>query len=155
VPSRLAPPGPSFLREQEFQVAGRLFRAGMGRPASAPDAWWVTVLWVADADGVPSFSELLEAGGRAIPVFEPPLARLGPVLVGSLAGLILEENGRTAIRLALVASPDDEARPWAAPAAVRAAFRWEPMRVATMRPNELASAVLTGFRRSVETVAGR
>ena len=34
--------------------------------------------------------------------------------------------------------------------AIRAAFRFEPARVATMRPNELAETVLAGFRRAVE-----
>jgi hypothetical protein len=30
------------------------------------------------------------------------------------------------------------------------AFRFEPARVATLRPNELAEVVLTGFRRAIE-----
>jgi len=45
---------------------------------------------------------------------------------------------------------DDPARPWRVPAAVRAAFRFEPMRAAAMRPNELAETVLSAFRRSAE-----
>jgi hypothetical protein len=39
------------------------------------------------------------------------------------------------------------------PLAVRAAFRFEPARVATMRPNELSETVLAAFRRSVERLA--
>jgi hypothetical protein len=41
-------------------------------------------------------------------------------------------------------------RPWRCALAVRAAFKWEPARAAAMRPNEIAEAVLSGFRRSVE-----
>ncbi len=54
------------------------------------------------------------------------------------------------MRLGLVQPPDDPDRPWRAPLAIRAAFRFEPARAATMRPNELAETVLTGFRRSIE-----
>jgi hypothetical protein len=41
-----------------------------------------------------------------------------------------------------VAPPDDPARPWRAPLAIRAAFRFEPARVMAMRENELAQSVL-------------
>jgi hypothetical protein len=34
--------------------------------------------------------------------------------------------------------------------AIRAAFRFEPARAATMRPNELADTVLGAFRKAVE-----
>ena len=54
------------------------------------------------------------------------------------------------MRLGLVAPPDDPARPWRVPPAIRAAFRFEPARAAAMRPNELAETVLAAFRRSVE-----
>jgi hypothetical protein len=64
--------------------------------------------------------------------------------------MILEEGGRLSIRLATVVPAADPARPWRVPVAVRAAFRWEPMRAATMRPNELADTVLAAFRRAVE-----
>jgi hypothetical protein len=67
--------------------------------------------------------------------------------------MILEEAGRLSIRLATVVPAEDPARPWKAPAAIRAAFKWEPMRAAAMRPNELAEAVLSGFRRAVEGLA--
>ena len=40
------------------------------------------------------------------------------------------------------------------PLAVRAAFRFEPARAATMRPNELADTVLAAFRRAVEGLPG-
>jgi hypothetical protein len=69
---------------------------------------------------------------------------------GALSGLILEDAGRLQMRLGLVAPPADAARPWRAPLAIRAAFRFEPARAATMRPNELAETVLTGFRRAIE-----
>jgi hypothetical protein len=64
--------------------------------------------------------------------------------------MILEESGRLSIRIATVVPADDPTRPWKVPAAVRAAFKWEPMRAAAMRPNELADTVLGGFRRSIE-----
>ena len=69
---------------------------------------------------------------------------------GALSGLILEADGRLSIRLAQIAQADDPIRPWRSPLAIRAAFCWEPMRAATMRPNELAETVLAGFRRAVE-----
>lgn len=147
MPDRLPLPGPSFLRAQAFVVGGRTLHAGMARPTTGPDDWWLGVLWVTDDEGVVSFREVASPAG---PPADPPLVRLGPALAGSLSGLILEEQGRLAIRVTPVVPPDDPARPWRCPLAVRAAFRFEPARVATMRANELAEHVLTGFRRSVE-----
>jgi hypothetical protein len=121
----------------------------MSRPTADGD-WWLTVLWVADDEGVVSFRDLAPAGG---PPPDPPLARLGPAFAGSLSGMILEEEGRLSIRIATVVPADDPARPWRVPAAIRAAFKWEPMRAAVMRPNELSEAVLAGFRRSIEGLA--
>jgi hypothetical protein len=122
----------------------------MGRPSDAPDGWWLAVLWVADDDGVVSFRDVAPAAG---PPPEPPIARLGPGLSGALSGLILEDAGRLQVRVVPVVPPDDEARPWRAPLAVRTAFRFEPARAAAMRPNELAETVLTAFRRAVEGLA--
>jgi hypothetical protein len=146
VVDRLPPPGPSFLREHEVRVGDRALRAGMARPAEA-DGWWMTLLWVADDDGVVSFRDVAAAAG---PPPEPPLARLGPALSGALSGLILEDAGRLQLRVGSLVAPEDPARPWRAPLAVRAAFRFEPARAATMRPNELAETVLAAFRRAVE-----
>lgn len=147
MPARLGPPGPSFIREHDVRVGERRLRAGMSRPTTLDDGWWLAILWVADGEGVVSFRDLGPAAG---PPAEPPLSRLGPSFSGALSGLILEDAGRLAIRLAQVAPPDDPLQPWRSPAAIRAAFRWEPARVATMRPSDLADAVLAGFRRSVE-----
>ena len=147
MPDRLPPPGPSYLREQPVRIAGRVFRAGMSRPSDGPDGWWLAVTWVADDEGVVSFREVAPDAG---PPPDPPLARLGPAVSGALSGLILEDAGRLQMRLGLVAPPDDASRPWRSPLAIRAAFRFEPARVATMRPIELAETVLTGFRRAVE-----
>jgi hypothetical protein len=147
VPDRLPAPGPSFLREQEVRVGDHRFRAGMARPSDAPDGWWLTVLWVADDEGVVSFRDVAPAAG---PPPDPPLARLGPAVAGALSGLILEDAGRLQLRLGGVVPPDDPTRPWRAPLAIRAAFRFEPARAATMRPNELAETVLAGFCRAVE-----
>jgi hypothetical protein len=150
MPAQLGPPGPSFLREHEVRVGDRRFRAGMSRPNTLDDGWWLAILWVTDEDGVVSFRDVAPPAG---PPPDPPLARLGPALSGALSGLILEDAGRLSIRLAQVAPPEDELQPWRSPVAVRAAFRWEPMRVATMRPNELAETVLAAFRRSIEGLA--
>lgn len=147
MPERLPAPGPSFLRELELEVGDRILRVGMGRPADGPDGTWLAVLWVTDDAGVVSFRDVAPAAG---PPPDPPLARLGPLLAGSLSGLIREESGRLAIRLGLISPADDPERPWRVALAVRVAFGFEPMRVATMQPNELASTVLSGFRRAVQ-----
>jgi hypothetical protein len=150
VADRLPPPGPSFLREHEVLVGERVLRAGMARPSDAPDGWWLTLLWVADDEGVVTFRDVGPAAG---PPPEPPLARLGPSLSGALSGFILEDAGRLQVRVAPLVPPDDAARPWRAPLAVRVAFRFEPARAAAMRPTELAETVLAAFRRAVESLA--
>jgi hypothetical protein len=147
VPDRLPPPGPSFLREQPVRVGDRTFRAGMARPSEAPDGWWLAILWVADDAGVIAFTDVAPTAG---PPPDPPLGRLGPSISGGLSGLILEDAGRLQLRLGLVVRPDDPTRPWRAPLAVKAAFRFEPARAATMRANELASTVLGAFSHAVE-----
>ena len=152
MPDRLPSPGPSFLREQELRIEERVLWAGMARPTTGPDDWWLGVLWVRDEEGIVSFADVAPAAG---PPPDPPLARLGPSISGSLSGLILEEAGRLSIRLGLVAPPEAPDRPWRAPLAIRTGFRWEPARVATMRPNALATEVLTAFRRGVEGLGGR
>ena len=147
----LPAPGPSFLREQELFVHDRRLLAGMSRPSTPADDWWTAILWIADeADRLASFVDLAPVAG---PPPEPPLARLGPALAGGLSGLILEDAGRLQIRLGPVVPPETPDRPWRAPVVIRAAFRWEPARAATLRPNELASEVLTAFRRAVEGLA--
>jgi hypothetical protein len=119
----------------------------MGHPSEAPDGWWLAILWVADDEGIVSFVDVAPSGG---PPPDPPLPRIGSAISGALSGMILEDAGRLQLRLGLIAPPDDPARPWRAPVAVRAGFRFEPARVATMRSNELATAVLAAFVRSVE-----
>lgn len=152
VPDRLPPPGPSFVRELEVRAGDRLLKAGMSRPSVGPDEWWLTVFWIADAAGVVSFRDLAPAAG---PPPDPPVARLGPSIAGALSGFLLEENGRLGIRMIPVAQPADAARPWQAPAAVRAAFKWEPARAATLRPNELAETALVAFRTAIEALGRR
>ena len=123
---------------------------GLNRPTSTDDGWWLAILWVLDADGVIPFRDLAPAGG---PPAEPPLLRLGPALAGELSGWILEEDGRLAIRLAVVAPPDDASRPWFAPAAMRLAIKFEPLRAAATLPNALAQVVLTAAGRALERLA--
>ena len=149
MPDRLPSPGPSFLREQDVRLGDRGFGAGLAKPTTGPDDWWLGVLWVSDDDGIVSFRDVAPAAG---PPPEPPLLRLGPSLAGALSGLILEEDGRLAIRLTPVVPPDDPARPWRCPLAIRTAFRFEPALVQTIRPNDLAEQVLSGFRRAVESL---
>ncbi len=147
MPDRLPAPGPSFIREQPVRIGDTTFQAGMARPSDAPDGWWMAILWVADADGVVSFRDVAPAAG---PPPDPPLGRLGPAVSGALSGLILEDAGRLQMRLGLVAPPDDMTRPWRTPLAVRAAFRFEPARAATLRTTGLAEMVLAGFVRAIE-----
>lgn len=123
----------------------------MSRPATM-DEWWTAILWVADGNELLQFVDLAPAAG---PPPEPPLARLGPSLAGGLSGLILEDAGRLQIRLGLAVPPVDQERPWRSAAVVRAAFRWEPARAASMRENALAQEVLTAFRRAVEGLGRR
>jgi hypothetical protein len=122
----------------------------MARPSESPDGWWMALMWVVDDEGVVSFRDVAPAAG---PPPDAPLGRLGPALSGALSGLILEDAGRLQLRVGALVKPDDPERPWRAPLAVRAAFRFEPARAATMRPNELAETVLAAFRRAVERLA--
>jgi hypothetical protein len=147
---RLPLPWPSFLREHEMVTRGRVLRAGMARPSSTAEGWWLAILWVADDSGVVSFRDLAPSSG---PPPDPPVVRIGPAMSGALSGLILEENGRLGIQLAPVSPPEDATRPWSAPAAIRAAIRFEPARASTMRTNELAEVVLTAFRRAIERLS--
>jgi hypothetical protein len=148
LPDRFPPPGPSHLPALSVPPAST-FRVGISRPASEDD-WWLAVLWVEDDAGVPRFRDLAPASG---PPPEPPLMRLGPSFAGALSGFILEEAGRLQIRLAPVAPPEDPARPWGMPAAIRAAFRFEPLRVATMAADDVTATVLGAFARAVAALA--
>ncbi len=154
--NRLPPPGPSFLPEVEVRVDQRRrapgigelrLVAGIGEPTTIADDWWVSLLWVADDTGLVPFRDLAPASG---PPADPPLLRLGPLIAGALSGMIAEEDGRQMMRLRLGVDPTDDHLPWDAPLVLMSAFRWEPMRAATMTTEELASIVLAGFRSSVE-----
>jgi hypothetical protein len=147
----LPPPGPSFLKEQQVALGGRRFRVGLSQPATI-DEWWLAVAWVAEGDRLASFADLAPVAG---PPPEPPAARLGLTLGGGLSGMILEDDGRLQIRVGPAVPPPDPERPWRAPAIVRLGFRWEPARAATLRPTELATEVLTAFRRAVESLGRR
>jgi hypothetical protein len=150
MPERLPAPGPSFLREGELRVRDRPLQVGMSRPTTTDDGWWLAVLWVTDPDGVVTFRDLASAAG---PPAVPPLLRMGPALAGELSGWIVEENGRLAIRLNVIVPPDDPTRPWVVPAAMRLAIKFEPLRAAATRPNELAETVLRAACRALEGLA--
>lgn len=149
------PPRPSFLRERTVRLArpggvDQPVHLGMDRPATSPDGWWTTVAWARDEDGVIS---CLDVAPRSGPPPEPPLMRMGPAFAGALAGLVAEVDGRQAVRLRLPA-PADPGRPWDRPLVVQIALAWEPMRAATLTPNQLAVEVLVALGRAIEA-AGR
>ena len=150
MPERLPPPGPSYLRELELSRRGATFRAGMGVPSAMPDGWWIAVLWVADADGIVSCRDLGPAAG---PPPEPPAAIIGTLLAGALSGLVAEEDGRQAVKVRLPIPGPSEDRPWDRPAVIQLAIRWDPMRSASARPNELASAALAAFAGAAASLA--
>ncbi len=135
------------MPEQEVRIGDRRYRAGVAEPTTMADDWWVGLLWVADETGLVMFRQVAPEAG---PPADPPLFRLGPLVAGALSGMILEEGGRQMLRLRLGVPPPDERLPWEAPLVVLSAFKWEPMRAATMRPTEIAESVLAAFRRSVE-----
>jgi hypothetical protein len=134
-----------------IRIGERSGHVGLTKPTTM-DGWWLSVLWVADERGICLFRELAPSAG---PPPDPPLLRLGPAIAGALSGLILEEDGRLAIRLAPVVPAADANRPWRMSAIVRAALKFEPLRATTMRETALAEAVLTAFRRAVEGLARR
>lgn len=148
----LPPPGPSFLTEQELRLGDLRLRVGMSQPTELDEGWWLTVVWIADDEGIVRFRALAPEAG---PPADPPLIRMGPSFAGALSGLILEEDGRLMLRMATIVPPEDPNRPWVVPAVVRIACKFEPLRVATMPPGDLAEAVLRAFRRSAEGLARR
>ena len=119
----------------------------MSRPTETDDGWWLAHLWAFDADGV---IDTLTIAPRAGPPPTPPLQLIGPSFAGSLAGLIAEEDGRRLVRLRLHPAAD-ETRPWERPCIVQVAIKWEPIRAATMRPNDLAGEVVQAFARALES----
>lgn len=131
-------------------LAGELrIRLGMSRPQALEDGWSGFFLWAADDDGL---IDARAAAPRAGPPPGPPLQRLGPAFGGALAGFLAEEDGRQCLRLSVPGSTDPD-RPWQQPLVVRAALKWDPLRAATMRPNELARQALEAFGRAIEACA--
>jgi hypothetical protein len=150
---RLPSPGPSYIREEPVSLAGRAPDAGavvigLTAPSVMDDGWWLTHLWAQDPDGLVSARDAAPAAG---PPAGPPLLSMGPILAGALAGLIDQEDGRQLIRLRMPPAAD-ETRPWDRPLLLMTAIRWDPVRSATMRPNELARELLRAFGRAVEGV---
>ena len=151
MPTRLSPPGPSYLREHEVRV-GRPAAAGRDEPPDHARRRLVA----GDPVGrrrrrrVVSFRDVAPSAG---PPPEPPLARLGPALSGALSGFILEDGGSAV-------DPTRPGRPARRPAPAVALAGGDPGGLplgadagAAMRPNELAETVLAGFRRSIEGLA--
>ena len=152
VPPRLPAPGPSFIRERSLQLhrgragGARRVTLGITRPGELGEGWWGAFLWAADEEGVVTARDV---GPLAGPPPALPLAILGPAFAGALAGLIAVESDRQLLRLSLPEA-DDPDRPWDRPLLVRLAVKWEPMRAATMRANELARETLDAWARAVE-----
>lgn len=150
--SRLPTPGPSFARDRIVRLhsgpadPGTAVRVGMSQPTETDDGWWLTHLWAYDAEGV---IDTLTVAPRAGPPPLPPLMVIGPAFAGALAGLIAEEDGRRLVRLKLHPAADDD-RPWERPCIVQLAVKWDPVRAATMRTNELAGEVVQAFARAIE-----
>ena len=128
--------------------AGAALCAGLATPSVTDDGWWLTHLWVADADGVVEAIELAPAAG---PPPGNPVVAIGPRLAGALSGLIAEEDGRQLIRLRMPAAAD-ESRPWERPLLCTLAIRWDPVRASVMSREQLARELLVGFAAAVEAV---
>ena len=128
--------------------------AALLHPLERPESWWVALAGFLARGGLLLFllPILVLHTPAGVQTELSPLLRLGPSLTGGLGGLIREEDNRLAIRLSPVVPPDDPTRPWRAPLAIRAALGLEPMRAATLRPNELETQVLAAFRRAVESL---
>jgi hypothetical protein len=151
-------PGPSYIREERVRLrtpagdgdAGpRELTLGMSAPSIMDDGWWLTHLWAVDDGGIVDAMAVAPSGG---PPPEPPVAVLGRVLAGALAGLLDQEDGRQLIRLRMPPAAD-ESRPWHRPLLLMTAVRWDPVRAAVMRPNELARELLRAFARATEAAA--
>ena len=151
----MASPGPSFARTQPMRLPGRdgalglRVRLGMTKPTVMVDDWWVFTLWAEDDEGV------VECRAAAPPAGPPPGAPLqvmGPSLANALMGLLDQEDGRQLIRMRM-AEAEDESDPWRRPLMILTAVRWDPVRRATKRDNELVAELTRAFRRAIE-VAG-
>lgn len=149
---RLPAPGPSFVREETVilrgprgEPAARLV-AGLVKPSVMDDGWWLTHVWLADDEGIVDATAVAPAAG---PPPGAPLQAIGPRLAGALSGLIAEEDGRQQVRLRMPPA-QDEARPWQRPLLCMVAIKWDPLRAAVMRDNELARELLRGFAAAVE-----
>lgn len=144
MPARLPSPGPSYVKEIPLRP-GEDRVVGISEPRDL-EGWWIAMLWCERDHRLLDFADVAPAYG--IPPGSP-LLRLGPGISGSLSGLILEEDGRQQLRLRLGQPPDNPEEPWQAPLVVLLALRFEPARLLTMRPNEVARTVLDAFREAV------
>jgi hypothetical protein len=154
VTTKLAVPGPSFVREEEVLLRrpkgepGARLRAGLTKPSVMEDGWWLTHLWLADGDGIVEASAMAPLAG---PPPGTPVQAIGPRLAGALAGLIAQEEERQMIRLRMPPAADD-ARPWQRPMLCMLALKWDPVRASVMRENELARELLRGFAAALEGI---
>lgn len=151
VVARMPSPGPSYIREETVRLrsghgAVGQIRLGMIAPSIMDDGWWLTHLYGEDDGGVVDSRSIAPASG---PPPGAPLHAIGPSLAGALMGMLDQEDGRQLIRLRMPPA-EDESRPWERPLVLMTALRWDPVRAATLRPNELARELLRAFARAVE-----
>jgi hypothetical protein len=118
----------------------------MTKPTVMEEDWWVFTLWVEDEEGVLEAGSVAPAAG---PPPLPPVQVIGPTLANALMGLLAQEDGRQLIRLRM-GEPEDEAEPWRRPLMLLTALRWDPLRKAGMRDNELVAEVMRAFRRAID-----
>jgi hypothetical protein len=154
VAASLPVPGPSFLRPLTLRLPGRdgapdrTVELGMSQPSTTEDGWWLGHVWAFAAGRILDTTDVAAPDHSALTA---PPAVMGPPFAGALAGLVAEEGGRQQVRLRLY-PPADPSQPWERPLALQVAIRWDPVRAATLRPNQLASAVLNAFARAIEAV---
>jgi hypothetical protein len=149
--ARLPAPAIPFLKPIPLTLhrrpdgSGLRIEIAMSAPSTTDDGWWLGILWAQDDEGV---VELERAASPAGVPPSPPLFVLGPAFAGALSGFVAEEGGRQALRIRLPpADPPDRA--WSRPTILQVALRWDPVRAATMTPNELARTILEAFGRAL------
>ena len=145
-------PGPSYVREETLRLRaasgqGPEIRLGM----TAPERHGGRLVADPPVGGGRRRRGRLARRWRRSPARHPGRRwpTIGPSLAGALAGFLDQEDGRQLIRLRMPPAAD-EARPWERPLVLMTAVRWDPVRAATLRPNELARELLRAFARSVE-----
>jgi hypothetical protein len=148
-----APPEASFVPPRSLTLPGGLpgrnLEIGLSRPRTTDDGWWLTHVWAVRDGALASAADIT---APAEPPAGPPPAVLGTAFSTALAGLIAEEGGRQLVRIRFHPAADP-GRPWERPLIAQVAIAWDPIRVARMRPEDLAAEVLAAFARAIAWAA--